>query len=260
MNSPAPLTRAADVAKVIPLTRAHAHNDYAHDRPLHDALDCGFCSIEADVWLSDETLLVAHAISDIRPERTLESLYLKPLAKRIAQRGGWVYDPGRTVTLLVDFKSRGKATYPLLARQLREYRQLFTPRDVGKGRRAVAPVLVIISGDRPIDLIADDAERLCGIDGRLSDIASKHNPALIPLISDAWRTQFTWNGTGAMPEAERQKLRRIVKETHAAERRLRFWGAPDNEAVWSELYDAGVDLLNADDLPRLQRFLASREK
>jgi hypothetical protein len=44
----------------------------------------------------------------------------------------------------------------------------------------------------------------------------------MPLISDAWPTQFTWNGAGAMPETERQKLRRLVNETHATGRRLRL--------------------------------------
>jgi len=42
-----------------PLTRAHAHNDYEHTRPLFDALEHGFCSIEPDIWLVDGKLLVA---------------------------------------------------------------------------------------------------------------------------------------------------------------------------------------------------------
>ena len=45
---------------VSPLPQAHAHNDYEHDRPLRDALDPGFTSVEADVWLVDGKLLVAH--------------------------------------------------------------------------------------------------------------------------------------------------------------------------------------------------------
>ena len=32
---------AADAAEVSPLPNAHAHNDYAHQRPLFDALDSG---------------------------------------------------------------------------------------------------------------------------------------------------------------------------------------------------------------------------
>jgi hypothetical protein len=257
-----PISQAAPATPVqpAPQDRAHAHNDYLHERPLLDALDHGFCSIEADVWVSNADLLVAHTIVEIRPGRTLESLYLKPLAERVAQRNGWVYDPGRSITLLIDFKSNGKATYPVLARQLKEYRELFEPRDAGNGRPAVPPVLAVISGDRPVEQIAADANRLCSVDGRLSDLKSRPNVGLIPLISDAWSTQFTWQGAGPIPEAERQTLRRLVDETHASGRRLRFWGAPDNEAVWSELYDAGVDLLNADDLPRLQQFLAARQK
>jgi len=34
---------------VIPLARAHAHNDYLHPRPMLDALDAGFTSVEADI-------------------------------------------------------------------------------------------------------------------------------------------------------------------------------------------------------------------
>lgn len=44
----------------MPLVHAHAHDDYEHKRPLFDALDRGFCSVEADVHLVDGQLLVAH--------------------------------------------------------------------------------------------------------------------------------------------------------------------------------------------------------
>src|SRR4030095_12119754 len=43
-----------------PLLRAHAHNDYEHTRPLLDALEQGFCSVEADIYLIDGELRVAH--------------------------------------------------------------------------------------------------------------------------------------------------------------------------------------------------------
>ena len=45
---------------VVPLERAHSHNDYSRPRPLLDALDAGFCSVEADIFLVDGELLVAH--------------------------------------------------------------------------------------------------------------------------------------------------------------------------------------------------------
>src|SRR5512136_1353825 len=66
-----------------PLTRAHAHNDYMHTRPLLDALDHGFCSVEADINLVEGQLLVAHSLKETKPERTLQRLYLDPLRKRV---------------------------------------------------------------------------------------------------------------------------------------------------------------------------------
>src|SRR5262245_51794473 len=70
---------------------AHAHNDYEHARPLLDALEQNFDSVEADVHLVDGQLLVAHDRKDARADRTLEKLYLDPLGERVKQNGGWVY-------------------------------------------------------------------------------------------------------------------------------------------------------------------------
>jgi hypothetical protein len=69
-------------ADPVPLPRAHAHNDYAHTRPLFDALDHGFCSVEADIYLRPEGLLIGHDAKDLQPGRTLEKLYLDPLRER----------------------------------------------------------------------------------------------------------------------------------------------------------------------------------
>ena len=57
------------------IRQAHAHNDYLHARPLLDALECGFCSVEADIYLVDGQLLVAHTQLELSPDRTLRSLY-----------------------------------------------------------------------------------------------------------------------------------------------------------------------------------------
>src|SRR6478609_9716902 len=61
-----------------PLWRAHAHNDYEHPRPLLDALDHRFGSVEADIHLVGDQLLIGHDASELDPSRTLESLYLDP--------------------------------------------------------------------------------------------------------------------------------------------------------------------------------------
>ena len=57
-----------------PLWRAHAHNDYEHPRPLFDALDHRFGSVEADIYLVGDQLLVAHDPENLDPSRANASL------------------------------------------------------------------------------------------------------------------------------------------------------------------------------------------
>ena len=236
-----------------PLETAHAHNDYYHDRPLLDALDQGFCSVEADVFLIDGKLLVAHTRFELNRKKTLDSLYLKPLATRVKENGGRVYPDGPPLTLLIDFKSSGTETYEALSRELIPYRSMLTR--VEDGKVVPGAVQIIISGSRPTDLIAKQATRDVFVDGRLSDLESPANPTLVPLISDRWTSHFKWRGRGEISAAERQKLDEIVAKCHARGERLRFWATPDVESVWRVLHEADVDLINTDNLAGLAEFL-----
>ncbi len=215
-----------------PHDTAHAHNDYLHPRPLHDAVSHGFCSVEADVFLIDGQLLVAHSRLEIVPSRSLRALYLDPLRERVRQFGGSVYGDKRRFTLLIDFKAEGEKCYQALDALLGEYPELFGLLSAEDPESDASPVMVIISGDRPIEAIRADASRRVGIDGRLSDLQSQLPASLMPLISDQWGKHFSWKGAGDMSEEERQKLASIVAQVHARQRRIRFWGAPDNEATW----------------------------
>src|SRR5438128_3828966 len=98
----------------IPLLHAHAHNDYEHARPLFEALDHGFCSVEADIYLVDGQLLVAHDREKVSPDRTLQTLYLEPLRARARRNAGRIFPNGPDVTLLIDVKADGEATYAAL--------------------------------------------------------------------------------------------------------------------------------------------------
>ncbi|WP_425499956.1 phosphatidylinositol-specific phospholipase C/glycerophosphodiester phosphodiesterase family protein [Fontisphaera persica] len=236
-----------------PLPQAHAHNDYEHERPLLDALAHGFCSVEADIWLVEGQLLVAHDRRDARPDRTLQRLYLDPLQERVRQNGGRVYPQGPVVTLMIDLKSEAEATYAVLRNLLAGYTNMlthFTPTSTVPGA-----VTVILSGNRPTARVAAEPWRWVAIDGRLADLERNPSPHLMPLISDNWILHFRWRGTGDMPEEERQKLRELVQRTHQQGRRLRFWATPDNPPMWAALQAAGVDLLNTDDLGGLRAFL-----
>ena len=249
---------SASDTEIIPLSHAHAHNDYRHDRPLFDALAHGFCSVEADIFLVDGDLFVAHDREEIRLDRTLRSLYLDPLRKRIKQNGGRVYPNGPEFALLIDIKSEAISTYKTLDKMLAEYRDIFTSFD-SEGRRSKA-VLAVISGNRPLGLMESQEVRYAGCDGRLTDLKSDASANLIPMISDHWARHFTWRGSEPMPAEERRKLKEIVQTAHKKGRRVRFWATPDRpsparDTLWRELLAAGVDLLNTDDLQGLQQFL-----
>ena len=253
---------AASATQVRPLPQAHAHNDYEHERPLLDALDHGFTSVEADIYLVDGQLLVGHDPEDLTPERTLQSLYLEPLRKRVLSNGGKVY-PGKRADfqLLIDIKTNGVAAYTALDKVLRRYPLLMTHYVHGFVLRG--PVTAVISGDRPRELMASQGHRLAFYDGRIADqndLGPGDAASLTPLVSDNWTKLFGWTGIGEMPGDERAELREIVATAHEAGQRVRFWATPDapgpeREAVWRELLAAGVDHINTDDLAGLEAFL-----
>ncbi|CAL9359696.1 hypothetical protein SUDANB58_00632 [Streptomyces sp. enrichment culture] len=247
-----------------PLWRAHAHNDYEHPRPLLDALDHRFGSVEADVHLVDGRLLVAHDPEDLDPARTLESLYLDPLAARVRAHHGRVYRGHRgSLQLLVDIKTEGASTYLELDRRLSRYRHLFTT--YAHGRVRTGPVTVVVSGDRAARApMAAQTVRRAFYDGRLADLGGPAPASFAPLISDNWTLNFTWRGVGAFPDAERQKLRTLVRAAHTRGQRVCFWATPDTpgparDALWGELLAAGVDHLNTDDLAGLEAFLDAHQ-
>ncbi|MET7935825.1 phosphatidylinositol-specific phospholipase C/glycerophosphodiester phosphodiesterase family protein [Streptomyces sp. NPDC005322] len=246
-----------------PLARAHAHNDYEHPHPLTDALSHGFGSVEADIWLVGGQLLVAHDATELDPTRTLESLYLDPLARRVKANSGRVfrgYD--LSLQLLIDIKTPGEPTYLELAKRLRAYGPMFSAAYGGVGGRVRrGPVTAVVSGDRGARTpMETETVRHAFYDGRLEDLGSGVPASFTPLISADWTKTFSWLGAGPMPRAEREKLRRIVGSAHADRQKVRFWATPDvagpeRLALWRELLAADVDCLNTDDLAGLEDFL-----
>lgn len=239
------------------LHRAHAHNDYYHPRPLLDALAHGFTSVEADIFLDGDQLLVGHSLDELNPQRTLQRLYLDPLWERWQSEGERLLPDGSTFFLHIDIKSAAEPTYRQLHTLLETYAPMLCR--VETNQLVSGAVQVIVSGNRPIDLMRSQTLRLAGIDGRLTDINSSAPAHLMPLVSDHWGKHFSWQGEGPMPEDQRQRLHQIVRRLHASQRRVRFWATPEVPALWEELYEAGVDFLNTDDLAGMQAFLQAKQ-
>jgi len=246
------LTALAQIKVGNALPQAHAHNDYEHDSPLLDALSHGFTSVEADVYLIDGKLLVAHDREDLRSERTLSTLYLDPL-KQLSKDKKTIFPTGQSLTLLIDFKTEAEPTYAALRSLLYAYRPMLTSFESGAIKTNA--ITIIISGNRPRETLLAEKSRYAAFDGRLADLGKALPVSFMPLVSDNWNLHFSWKGAGEFPADQRQKLESIVSKAHAENRRLRFWASPDTKAAWCALREAGVDLINTDNLGELATFL-----
>ncbi len=267
-SGPLPASAAPGLAAAVvstsraePLERAHAHNDYEHDRPLQDALAAGFTSVEADVYLVGSELLVAHDPQGVRAGVDLRTLYLDPLRAQVRASRGHAYPGYRGVfQLLVDVKTDPVLTYRALDQLLAQYRDVLWRWD--DGRTVPGAVQVVVSGNRDRLGMQNQRVRYAGYDARLIEVGTVDG-VLSPLVSDSFTDQFTWRGIGAMPTAERAKLRAAVSRAHAAGQRVRFYNTPDaapeRTAVWAELVAAGVDHLNTDDLEAMRSWLLAND-
>ena len=242
--------------KVIVLP-AHSHNDYEHERPLMDALKCNFRSIEADVYSIGDSLFVAHDFDKTKPGHTLRQLYLEPLKKQIKKNHGSVYGNGEEVILFIDIKDDSLKTYQLLDKILQDYK---TDLSVFKnGVKTKGSIMIVVSGNRPFKYMQSQTVRYAGFDGRIKNLDSDISSTLMPIVSDNWNNYFTWDGTGEIPLGERQKLEKFATKAKSKGYILRFWATPNRtpeqrNAVWKELYRAGVGLIGTDDLKGLQQF------
>ena len=237
------------------LPRAHAHNDYRHPRPLIDAWEQGFISIEADIHLIKGELYVSHGKPLFRKKKhTLRNLYLQPLQEIVSRQNGQVY-PGYDgpFYLMIDVKTDAERTYEVLHQQLQEYASILTRYPGGEVKNGA--VTVFISGNRSFEKVMATPNRFAALDGRPPDLGKEYAPALVPVISDNYKNHLSWNGEGQIPAAELSVLQTLVEKTHSEGKKLRLWATPDRPEVWKALYQAGVDLINTDKLEGLRIFL-----
>src|SRR5258706_12938425 len=93
------LLAAAGLAGQPPLI--HAHNDYQKREPLVNALRNKAFSIEADVYLVNDSLRVAHDKNELAKAPTLNVLYLRPIVDRFRLHHGHISDDGNYAPVLM---------------------------------------------------------------------------------------------------------------------------------------------------------------
>jgi hypothetical protein len=239
----------------IPLPNGFAHNDYLHKRPLFDALENGYTNIEADIFLRGGKLIIAHIDPFFKSSRTLENLYLKPLANRIAGNNGQVYKGYQNpVILMIDVKTGANNTYMALKAVLEKYRAILSNYDHGQVH--LGAVTIVLSGHKPFQMIKDEQNRLAFIDEDLRKTYQDTTAVdVYKMASCKYSNLVKWKGDGLMPDDEQKKLCQYVIMAHKYGKKVRLWASPENDTVWRELLKCGVDLINTDKLVVLKNFL-----
>ena len=232
----------------------HAHNDYMHTRPLFEALDSKFMSIEIDVFLHNNDLKVAHVGVGLDKKQGIEEEYLKPIQKIINENGGQVYkDYKGPVIFMIDLKTGGQDTYDKLKEILAKYQDILTVYSHDSIIKQ-GPIQILLSGNKPFAQVAKEQTCFTTIDADIKSIKESKYDNIITRYSDPWGIYFTWTGKGSMPADEKAKLDDLVAQVHKKGKQIRFYGAPDNLAVWKTLLDAHVDWINTDKLKEYNHF------
>ncbi|QRR01898.1 phosphatidylinositol-specific phospholipase C/glycerophosphodiester phosphodiesterase family protein [Dyadobacter sandarakinus] len=227
--------------------QAHSHNDYERRRPLEDAYEQQFGSVEADIFLVRDTLFVAHTAGAIRPERTFRKLYLQPLLDKIEKNGGNVY-PQQDIPLqlLIDLKTSGEETLAALVRELAPHEKILAPRGL---------IRIVVSGNTPDPAQFDKYPLFIYFDGRPEMTYTPEQLARIGLISQAFQKYSNWNGEGTLPERDKKRLSKTISDIHQLDKKARIWATPDNINAWKTMMTLGVDYLNTDKVREMGDYL-----
>jgi len=226
--------------------KIHAHNDYEKPEPLYNALRNKVFSIEADVFLINEKLFVAHTINEIDSQRTLESLYINPIIKLFDQNGGGVSkDDDYVFSLVIDIKNRGTETLKKLSYEMQSLAKYF---DRGVNPKAVQ---IIISGDRGPISSWRHYPSFIYFDGRPFEKYDSITLSKVAMVSD----NYTKYATDIPPATDR--IKSITNQVHRWNKPIRLWAAPDNEQAWKLLREVGVDIINTDKVVECRKFFGT---
>ena len=137
----------------------HSHNDYNRVAPFWEAYSQHCGSIEADVFLQDGEILVAHNREDVTADRSLRTMYIEPIVRLFRENGGrmWKGSDDR-LQLMIDLKTA--ESLPGVVALVEEFPDVFSSEN---------GVRVVISGDRPEPQDFDKWPKCIWFDGDFTD-------------------------------------------------------------------------------------------
>jgi glycerophosphoryl diester phosphodiesterase len=221
----------------------HSHNDYEQKQPFFAAYNLGFDSIEADLYLKDGELYVAHDWKNVSAERTLKSLYIEPLLAKIKENNGFPYPNKKPLQLLLDLKREGKEILKVLYTQLKPY------------EKELRHVKIAISGDMPAPDEFQNYDKIFFFDGRKNLTYPKKSYKRVALVSASFLDFGKyWAGKEAINDETFQKIGTFVEEMHKKGKKVRIWGTPNTTLGFETLQKLKVDIIGTDDLELLAHF------
>ena len=228
------------------VANAHSHNDYEQKKPYWLAYDAGFGSIEADIFLVDSVLYVAHDRYELKRKIKLETEYFNPILNCLQKNNGYPYsETGKKLQMLIDIKTDSIHTLDALIILLKKYPQLIRCKYL----------TWVITGNRPDESLFTGYPDFIRFDGELHKDYSKAALTKISLMSDDFTIYSLWNGENNLSEQDASILDSAVKKSHGLHQPVRFWNAPDKPNAWKQLMDLRVDYINTDFIQKLAAFL-----
>ncbi|MFA6085899.1 alkaline phosphatase [Mucilaginibacter sp.] len=242
-------------AQTLTTNHAHSHNDYKQNIPFLKAYYAGAGSIEADVYLLNGKLYVAHERKEIAEGRTLNELYLKPLAALFRKNNGMAYpDPSQTLQLVIDIKEDHVHVISQLIKELAPYQDVF---NAPANKNSVK---IVLSGDMPEPALFSNYPDYIYYDGRPNNTYSTDQLKHIAMISDNLADYTKWNGKGSLTAPDSIKLQKLINSAHAKHKPFRFWATQDSPNSWIQLEKLGVDWINTDHPEQVHDFYVNRYK
>jgi hypothetical protein len=225
----------------------HSHNDYEKPEPLFNALRQKAFAIEADVYLVDGELAVAHDRKDITKHRTLTSLYLNPLDSLMRLNSGFVStDKTYLPVLVVDIKADGQKVLAELVKLSNKYPRIF---DRKTNQHAL---YILVSGDRGQIDKWKSYPRSIRFDGRPSEVYDQKALAKVVTISESYGKYYR-NKTLNV-----DSLQKMISQAHLQKKLVRLWGAPDAPSTWTSFRAMGIDIINTDKVEECRKLFGPK--
>jgi hypothetical protein len=232
--------------KAYTTAQAHSHNDYERKRAFLDAYEQQFGSVEADIFLVNDSLFVAHNLKDIKASALFRHC-IRTHFEQVQKNEGSIYSQKDVpLQLLIDLKTSGEETLAALIRELEPHQQVLAPAGLVK---------IVVSGNVPDPSSFEKYPPYIYFDGRPEVTYTPAQLAHIGLISQAFQKYSSWNGEGPLPEKEKKNIQRMITQTHDLGKKVRIWATPDNINSWKTMMTLGVDYLNTDKVREMGDYL-----